>query len=167
MACAIERLGLKSYRAGIAAVLQGDVLLSGSIADNVSFFDLTPDAPTIERATRLAQIYDDIRALPMGFDSRIGDMGSALSAGQQQRLLLARALYRVLHPDYAAALLFLDEGTSHLDLASELAIMTSIGALGVTCVYTTHREDIAALADTVLVLGHADWALRPGIRSQR
>ena len=77
----IERLGVKSYRAGIAAVLQDDVLLSGSIADNVSFFDLAPDAQTIERATRLAQIYDDIRGLPMGFDSRIGDMGSALSAG--------------------------------------------------------------------------------------
>ncbi len=157
----IERLGLKSYRAGIAAVLQDDVLLSGSIADNVSFFDLAPNAQTIERATRLAQIYDDIKGLPMGFDSRIGDMGSALSAGQQQRLLLARALYRVLHPANEPALLFLDEGTSHLDLASELAIMTSIAALGVTCVYTTHRDSVAALADVVLVLGNADWEVRP------
>ncbi len=157
----IERLGAKSYRAGIAAVLQDDVLLSGSIADNVSFFDLTRDAQTIERATRLAQIHDDIRRLPMGFDSRIGDMGSALSAGQQQRLLLARALYRVLHPDNAVALLVLDEGTSHLDLAAEIAIMTSIRSLGVTCVYTTHREHVAQLADTVLELGHAGWEVRP------
>ncbi len=160
----IERLGAQSYRAGIAAVLQDDVLLSGSIADNVSFFDLTRDAQTIERATQLAQIDDDVRRLPMGFDSRIGDMGSALSAGQQQRLLLARALYRVLHPDNGVALLFLDEGTSHLDVASELAIMKSIAELGVTCVYTTHRENVAELADAVVVLGHAGWTVRPGGR---
>jgi ATP-binding cassette subfamily B protein RaxB len=154
----LDRFGIASYRAGIAAVLQDDRLLSGSIADNVGFFDLPLDRTRVERATRLARIYDDIVGLPMGFDSRIGDMGAALSAGQQQRLLLARALYR------EPTLLFLDEGTGHLDLESERAIMASIAELGTTCVYATHREPIARLADQVLTLAPGGWSIRPGQR---
>lgn len=143
----LDRLGIRSYRAGIAALLQDDTLLSGSIRDNIAFFDLTPDLAQVERAARIAHIYDDIVQLPMGFDSRIGDMGSALSVGQQQRLLLARALYG------EPSILFLDEGTSHLDLPTELAIMQSITELGITCIYTTHREAVAQLADKVISLG--------------
>ncbi len=150
----LDRLGIRAYRAGIAALLQDDALLSGSLRDNVSFFDLAPDPANLERATRIAQIYDDIVRLPMGFDTRIGDMGSALSIGQQQRLLLARALYR------EPSILFLDEGTSHLDLATELAIMTAIAELGVTCIYTTHRGAVARLADKVLSLESNGWELR-------
>ena len=154
----LERFGIRSYRAGIAALLQDDALLSGSIRDNVSFFDLAADSAKLERAMQIAQIYDDVIRLPMGIDSRIGDMGSALSVGQQQRLLLARALYR------EPALLFLDEGTGHLDPATEFAIMTSIAALGTTCIYTTHREAVAQLADKVLVLSSAGWEVRTGER---
>ncbi len=90
----------------------------------------------------------------MGFDSRIGDMGSALSIGQQQRLLLARALYR------EPTILFLDEGTSHLDLPTELAIMQSIAELGITCIFTTHRDAVAQLADKVISLERdGSWRL--------
>lgn len=150
----LDRLGLRSYRAGVAALLQDDALLSGSIRDNVTFFDLDVDAAKLERATKIAQIHDDVARLPMGFDSRIGDMGSALSAGQQQRLLLARALYR------EPSILFLDEGTSHLDRATELAIMKAIAELGITCIYTTHHDAVAQLADKVLSLGPDGWTLR-------
>jgi len=150
----LDTLGVTSYRAGIAALLQDDVLLSGSIRDNVSFFDLQCDPVKLERATRLASIHDDITRLPMGFDSRIGDMGSTLSAGQQQRLLLARALYR------EPAALFLDEGTSHLDAGTELQVMQSIAALGITCIFTTHNDAVAALADRVLTLGPGTWQIR-------
>jgi ATP-binding cassette subfamily B protein RaxB len=150
----LDRLGLRSYRAGVAALLQDDALLSGSIRDNVTFFDLDVDAAKLERATKIAQIHDDVARLPMGFDSRIGDMGSALSAGQQQRLLLARALYR------EPSILFLDEGTSHLDRATELAIMQAIAELGITCIYTTHHDAVAQLADKVLSLGPDGWTLR-------
>ena len=143
----LDRLGIRSYRAGIAALLQDDALLSGSIRDNIAFFDLAVDPAKLERAARIAHIYDDIVQLPMGFDSRIGDMGSALSIGQQQRLLLARALYR------EPTILFLDEGTSHLDLPTELAIMQSIAELGITCIFTTHRDAVAQLADKVISLG--------------
>ena len=93
----------------------------------------------------------------MGFDTRIGDMGSALSIGQQQRLLLARALYR------EPSILFLDEGTSHLDLPTELAIMQSIAELGITCIYTTHRERGRSTRRQGGVVGIADgvaWQVR-------
>jgi ATP-binding cassette subfamily B protein RaxB len=150
----LDRFGIRSYRAGVAALLQDDALLSGSIRDNIAFFDLSVDAAKLERATKLAQIHDDVTRLPMGFDSRIGDMGSALSAGQQQRLLLARALYR------EPSILFLDEGTCHLDRATELAIMQAIAGLGVTCIYTTHHDAVARLADKVLSLGADGWTLR-------
>jgi ATP-binding cassette subfamily B protein RaxB len=143
----LERLGIRSYRAGIAALLQDDALLSGTIRDNIAFFDLAADPAKLERAARIAHVYDDVAQLPMGFDTRIGDMGSALSIGQQQRLLLARALYR------EPSILFLDEGTSHLDLPTEIAIMQSIADLGITCIYTTHREEVARLADKVVSLG--------------
>jgi ATP-binding cassette subfamily B protein RaxB len=149
----LETLGVVSYRAGIAALLQDDALLSGSIRDNVGFFDLQCDAAKVERAARIAQIHDDIVRLPMGYDSRIGDMGSMLSAGQQQRLLLARALYR------EPAILFLDEGTSHLDANTELSVMHSIAALGITCIFTTHHDAVAELADRVLVMGPGRWEL--------
>ncbi len=149
----LDRLGIRSYRAGIAALMQDDVLLSGSIRDNIAFFDLAVDTAKLERATRIAHIHDDIVQLPMGFDTRIGDMGSALSIGQQQRLLLARALYR------EPSILFLDEGTSHLDLPTELAIMQSIADLGITCIYTTHRDATARLADKVLSLAIDGWKL--------
>jgi ATP-binding cassette subfamily B protein RaxB len=150
----LDTLGAASYRAGIAAVLQDDVLLSGSIRDNVSFFDLQYCPAKLERAARLACIHDDVSRLPMGYDSRIGDMGSLLSAGQQQRLLLARALYR------EPAILFLDEGTSHLDADTAASVMRSIAALGITCIFTTHDDAIAALADRVLILGSGSWETR-------
>jgi ATP-binding cassette subfamily B protein RaxB len=149
----LERLGPRSFRAGVAALLQDDMLLSGSIRDNVSFFDPSPDVERLERATRDAAIHADIAALPMGFSTHIGDMGSALSLGQQQRLLLARALYR------EPTLLVLDEGTSRLDPTTELAVMRAIAARRITCVYTTHRDAVAQFADRVLTLSPNGWTL--------
>ena len=157
----LDRFGLRSFRAGAAALLQDDVLLSGSIRDNVTFFDASPDTERLERAARDAAIHADVVALPMGYSSRIGDMGSALSLGQQQRLLLARALYR------DPALLVLDEGTSRLDPATETAIMRAIAARGITCIYTTHRESVAALADQVLTLRADGWTLARGSADRR
>ncbi|HTO59557.1 MAG TPA: ATP-binding cassette domain-containing protein, partial [Pseudomonadales bacterium] len=157
----LDRFGLRAFRAGAAALLQDDVLLSGSIRDNVTFFDASPDNERLERAARDAAIHADVVALPMGYSSRIGDMGSALSLGQQQRLLLARALYR------DPALLVLDEGTSRLDPATETAIMRAIAARGITCIYTTHRESVAALADQVLTLRADGWTLARGSADRR
>ena len=110
MGCPIATLGTRQYRDRIAAVLQDDQLLAGSIAENIAFFDPHCDRTRIAACTRIAAVDDEIAAMPMGYETLVGDMGSSISGGQKQRILLARALYK--QPE----VLFLDEATSHLDL---------------------------------------------------
>jgi ATP-binding cassette subfamily B protein RaxB len=109
----LSAIGPQAYREQIAAVMQDDQLLSGSIADNICFFDQSFDMDWMMQCARMAAIHDEIMAMPMTYNSLIGDMGSSLSGGQKQRVLLARALYR------RPKILFLDEGTAHLDVALE------------------------------------------------
>ena len=101
--------GARAFRDHVGVVMQDDQLLSGSIADNICFFDHEFDHARMQHCAELACVHDDIMRMPMSYDSLIGDMGSSLSGGQRQRILLARALYR------RPRLLFMDEGTSHLD----------------------------------------------------
>ncbi|KVR60813.1 peptidase domain-containing ABC transporter [Burkholderia ubonensis] len=142
----IRHLGLQHYRDRIGCVMQDDILFEGSIADNICFFDLDPDLARIEEAARLAQIHDDIAAMPMGYQSLVGDMGSSLSGGQCQRVLLARALYR--RPD----ILVLDEATSHLDVARELAINEAVSAMPITRILIAHRPETIRSAERALLL---------------
>jgi ATP-binding cassette, subfamily B, bacterial CvaB/MchF/RaxB len=134
---------MAAWRRRIAAVMQDDYLLSGTLADNIAFFDPFPDQQLIEHASRLARIHNDILKMPMGYHSLISDMGAALSAGQRQRILLARALYR--DPDA----LFLDEGTANLDPATEAQIATMIAGLEITRVVIAHRPALVEKADIV------------------
>jgi ATP-binding cassette subfamily B protein RaxB len=137
---------LGQWRARIGAVMQDDYLLSGTLADNIAFFDPRPDQQAIEHVARLARIHEDIVRMPMGYHSLISDMGSALSSGQRQRILLARALYR--DPDA----LFLDEGTANLDPETEGQIARMIAALDTTRVVIAHRPALIQSADIVLDL---------------
>jgi ABC-type glutathione transport system ATPase component len=82
--------------------------------------------------------------MPMAYNSLIGDMGSALSGGQKQRILLTRALYR------RPRLLFIDEGTSHLDVRLEERVNAAVQNLGLTRVSIAHRPQTLASADRVL-----------------
>ena len=137
--------------------MQDDQLFAGSVADNISFFDQHHDPQRIERAARLAAVHAEIVAMPMGYHSLIGDMGSSLSGGQKQRLLLARALYR------EPKLLFLDEATSHLDVANERLVNQAVRELALTKVIVAHRPETIASADRVLVMeqGRIVQELRP------
>ena len=137
---------LAAWRARVGAVMQDDVLLTGTLADNIAFFDSRIDEGQVEMAARLARIHDDIVKLPMGYQSLVGDMGAALSAGQRQRVLLARALYR--DPD----VLFLDEGTANLDEATENAVADMIASLPITRIVIAHRPSLIERADLVLNL---------------
>lgn len=153
----VHKVGPANIRKIVGAVMQDDQLFGGSIADNISFFDPQADHTRVEQAARMAAVHDEIAAMPMGYHSLIGDMGSSLSGGQKQRVILARALYR------QPRLLFLDEATSHLDVANEQLVNAAVKQLDVTKVIVAHRPETIASADRVLVLhgGRVAQELRP------
>jgi ATP-binding cassette subfamily B protein RaxB len=142
----IRKLGIDRYRKLVGTVMQDDQLFAGSIADNISFFDPSPDQGAIERFARLASVHDDIAAMPMAYNTLIGDMGAALSGGQKQRILLARALYK------QPRILFLDEATSALDVQKERAVNDAIRSLNLTRIIIAHRPETIASAERVIVL---------------
>ena len=142
----IEKFQRHEYRRQLGIVLQGDVLFRGGIAENIAFFDPAPDTALIDEVARLAAVDEEIRQFPMGMATQIGDMGSNLSGGQAQRILLARALYR------RPRALILDEATSHLDPATEERIVRMLRSLNVTVICAAHRPAILRYADQVIDL---------------
>jgi ATP-binding cassette, subfamily B, bacterial CvaB/MchF/RaxB len=131
--------------------------LSGSIQENISFFDTVVDPAWVQRCAEAAGIHNDIMRMPMGYHTLVGDMGGAMSGGQRQRILLARALYR------KPRILFLDEGTSHLDPAMEEQVNIAIAKLAITRVTIAHRPQTVAAADRILVVhqGRVSEVTRP------
>jgi ATP-binding cassette, subfamily B, bacterial CvaB/MchF/RaxB len=142
----LGRFGYRSYHEQVAAVLQDDNLFAGSLAENIALFDESPDPERIGACARAAAIHDDIIAMPMGYETLVGDMGSTLSGGQKQRILLARALYR------QPRLLIMDEGTSHLDRAHEERVNLAIAAMGITRIIIAHRQETLDAADRIVTL---------------
>ncbi|PKG58525.1 peptidase domain-containing ABC transporter [Shewanella sp. GutDb-MelDb] len=142
----ITQIGLTQYRQQIAAVMQDDTLLSGSIADNLTFFEPEPNYLRMQQCAQLAAIDSDISKMTMGYNTLVGDMGSQFSGGQVQRLLLARALYQ------QPSLLFMDEATSHLDIENEAKISEQIKHLEMTRIIIAHRPETIKQAQRVLVM---------------
>lgn len=142
----INKIGLNNYRLSTACVLQEDRLFSGSIAENISGFEDNADEDFIVECARHSNIHDEIMKMPMGYETLIGELGTGVSGGQKQRLLIARALYR------KPGILFMDEATSHLDLGNEASINNAISNLSVTRVIVAHRPSTIASADRVIDL---------------
>jgi ATP-binding cassette subfamily B protein RaxB len=143
--------------------MQDDYLLTGTLADNIAFFDPSMDEAAVRQAARLAWVDGEIMKMPMGYESLVSDMGSALSSGQRQRILLARALYR--DPD----ILFLDEGTANLDEGTEARIADMVSALPITRIVIAHRPLLVERADLVFDLrdGRLVHASKPRVESTR
>ena len=142
----LKKFGTTNFRGQISAVMQDDSLLSGSLLDNIVFFQAVPDHDFAVECARKACIYEDIERMPMGMSTLVGDMGAALSGGQRQRLLLARALYA------KPAILFLDEATSHVDVATERKIHETLSSLNITRILISHRKETLEIADQVVDL---------------
>lgn len=142
----LNAFGVSEYRRQLGIVLQDDALLAGTVADNISFFDPHIDMERVEACARRASVHDDIKRMPMGYLSLVGDMGTTLSGGQKQRVLIARALYR------RPKILFLDEGTANIDQVMEKKVCQSISTLPVTKILIAHRPAMLSLANRIFVV---------------
>ncbi|MEA3069614.1 MAG: ATP-binding cassette, subfamily bacterial CvaB/MchF/RaxB [Alphaproteobacteria bacterium] len=150
----IRSIGLDSYRAQIGCVLQEDRLFAGSIAANIACFYPSPDPERIQQVAKFAAIHEEIIRMPMGYETLVGAMGSSLSGGQVQRIVMARALYR--NP----RILLLDEATSHLDEENERAINDAIRTLTISRVIVAHRRSTLDMADRIVPLWPATIAAK-------
>jgi hypothetical protein len=137
-------LGGMTYWSGLWAT----ALLLLALAITPAATDGGVARPHVCRRMRpLAWIHEEIMRLPMGYRTLIGGLGSTLSAGQRQRVLLARALYR------RPRILFVDEGTANLDVELEKRINETLLTLPITRIHVAHRPQTIALADRVVRLG--------------
>ncbi len=153
----VSAVGMEAYRTQIGCVLQDDRLFAGSVAENIAGFSPSPDFERIQQVAKLAAIHDEILRMPMGYETLVGDMGSSLSGGQMQRVVLARALYR------GPRILLLDEATSHLDEENERSINEAIRALSTTRVIVAHRRSTLDMADRIVPIWPAAAASRRAV----
>ena len=155
----VRDFALKDLRREVLLLDQSPYLFNATIAENVAF--ALPDASRaeIEAAGRQAGLDELIRRLPQGYDTRTGERGLALSAGERQRIALARALLR------RPSILILDEPTSALDVKTEALIAANLRASlpDATIIVITHKPALAQIADTIITVeaGRAEVTRRP------
>jgi ABC-type transport system involved in cytochrome bd biosynthesis fused ATPase/permease subunit len=144
----LAELDLASWRRRIAWVPQRATTFSGTVADNIRLGDPSADDERVQAAARLAGADGFVEALPSGYDTRVGDGGRRLSAGEGQRLALARAFLR------DASLVVLDEPTANLDPLNAAGVARAMQRLaeGRTVLLIAHRPELVAHADRVVLL---------------
>ncbi len=142
----LSELNLREIRNKLGIVTQRSYLFNGSIRSNIMM--LNPDLPTDEmvQAAKLAQIHDEITAMPMAYDTLLADGGSSISGGQRQRIGLARALIN------KPVVVLLDEATSALDATTEYNVQKALEALHCTRIVIAHRLSTVRHADCILVM---------------
>ncbi|KAK6231848.1 hypothetical protein SCA6_001921 [Theobroma cacao] len=146
----IQNIRLESLRRHVGLVSQDIMLFSGTVAENIGYRDLMTniDMERVELAARIANADEFVRTLPEGYRSHIGPRGSLLSAGQKQRLAIARAAYQ------NSSILVLDEATSALDSRSELLVRQAVERLmeNHTVLVIAHRFETVLMADRAFLL---------------
>ena len=146
----LKDFGIGAFRSQTAAILHSDVLLSGTLAYNINLEVDFGNEERLEKACHRAGIYEVICALPMGFNTQVGEMGVSLSAGQVQRILLARALYRL------PRILIMDEALSHLSDDIAEGLIVNIKQMGITIITVTHNPVLLELATHRIHLGRTN-----------
>jgi ATP-binding cassette subfamily B protein len=144
----ITHYNLNCLRTQIGYVPQDVFLFSDTIYNNISFGMEDPDEPRIHQAAKDADVYDNIAAFPLGFETRIGERGITLSGGQKQRVSIARAIVR------EPKILMLDDALSAVDTKTENNILNSLKRImkGRTTIIISHRVSSAKLANKIVVL---------------
>ena len=144
----LRDLELKSYRRQIGVVPQDPVLMKGTLAYNIGYGCRNMTKKDLERAAKMAGIYDFIMTLPRGFDTEVGERGVTLSGGQRQRVAIARAVVR------DPRILIMDEATSSLDALVEQQVQEAMrnAMEGRTAIVIAHRLSTIRDADRILVL---------------
>jgi ATP-binding cassette subfamily B protein len=148
----VREVEVEKLRAEVAFVADDSFLFTASIADNIAYARSAATREEIEAAARLAQADSFIRALPDGYDTRVGERGLTLSGGQRQRVAIARAL--LADP----RILILDDATSSVDATTEAAIKVGLreAMAGRTTFIIAHRLSTVSLADEIIVLDHGE-----------
>lgn len=139
-------LDLPTLRRRFAAVLQEPFTMRGTVRENITLTHPQADDEDVRRAARIAEVDEDVRRLPLGYDTPLAEHGVGLSGGQLQRLSIARAL--VGRP----SLLIFDEATSHLDAETEQRIVANLRGVACTQVVIAHRLSTIRDADLILVI---------------
>lgn len=144
----LNEYNLGWWRSQCGAVMQEGYLFSDTIARNIAISDDEPDIERIRYAARVAYIADYIEALPLAYNTMIGQDGQGISQGQRQRILIARVVYK--NPMFV----FLDEATNALDANNERAIIENLSDFynGKTVVVVAHRLSTVRNADQIVVL---------------
>ena len=144
----LSEYNLGWWRSQCGAVMQEGYLFSDTIARNIAISDDGPDIERIRHAARVANIADYIEALPLAYNTMIGQDGQGISQGQRQRILIARVVYK--NPMFV----FLDEATNALDANNERAITENLSEFykGKTVVVVAHRLSTVRDADQIVVL---------------
>lgn len=131
------------YAKAIGVVMQDDMMFQGTVAQNICFFEAPIDMVRVQEAAKMANIAGDIESMPMKYYSVLAEGAGDISGGQRQRIFIARALY------HQPKLLFLDEATSHLDMASEKLVAQAVRDLNMTRVLIAHRAETIATVGRV------------------
>ncbi|AND79769.1 ABC transporter ATP-binding protein [Streptococcus pantholopis] len=144
----IRQYRLADLRSLIGYVPQDQFLFADSILENVRFGNADLSFQEVEEATQLSQVYDDIMAMPEGFETVIGEKGVSLSGGQKQRIAMSRAM--ILNPE----ILILDDSLSAVDAKTEHAIIENLKQTrqNKSTIITAHRLSAVVHADLILVM---------------
>ncbi len=144
----LKYISPRFWRRQCGSVMQDGYIFSDSIAKNIAVSEEVPDYQKLVHACRVANIMSFVESLPLGFNTKIGAEGNGISAGQKQRILIARAVYK--NPEY----IFFDEATNALDANNERAIMENLAEFfkGKTVVVVAHRLSTVKNADKIIVL---------------
>ena len=144
----IKNYKLKDLRSLIGYVPQDQVLFAMSIKENIRFADPSYSNERVEEVTKLCGLYDDVKNMPDGLDTIIGERGVSLSGGQKQRIAMSRAL--IMNPD----ILILDDSLSAVDAKTENLILENLKEerKGKTTIITAHRLSAIVHADLIIVM---------------